>query len=156
MIIPDAWVSVSGKIQARGGAAGSSGTGGRGGLFWVVSDDNANSMGGDITLESGSIFDLSGGAGLFGGHARHDTTTTASTDPERCCVILDSESGLTRNMGGIIRNNGLIVARGGANNGWGGDVTFHGRGHDTNRDPVAGNQDLAGHGSGLPGNYLSD
>jgi hypothetical protein len=60
-------------------------------------------------------------------------------------------------------NSGQLVARGGVHNGNGGDITYHGIGpgqrdmptppDDGNHHPPGGNQDMAGDGSGQPGDY---
>ncbi|HYE98784.1 MAG TPA: hypothetical protein VEJ18_07730 [Planctomycetota bacterium] len=151
-------VSFSGSVVARGGDAAGAGEGGRGGLLHIVTDDNGNGTGGDLTLQPDFVADLSGGNGVVGGHARHDLTTSASTNPLVTACILDSDSAPQgqHNAGGVIRQFGLIRARGGANDGWGGDVATHGKGHDGNRDPLPGNLDLEGHGSGRTGDFISD
>jgi hypothetical protein len=58
-------------------------------------------------------------------------------------------------VGAVIDNRGLIVARGAAQNGSGGDVVFHGAGVGVH-DPVAGYQDRSGHGSGTAGDFAGE
>jgi hypothetical protein len=61
-----------------------------------------------------------------------------------------------------MQNNGMLIARGGAHNGNGGDITYHGIGPGQldmttdgsgNHHPPAGNQDRSGDGTGLPGDF---
>lgn len=153
----DGLVSISGRMWLRGGAAlGTGGTGGLGGRLEVVSDVNQNGVG-PITIEPAGVVDASGGPGTIGGHARHDLTDTATNFPrEVSAVSLDSDTAAQSGLGGVIQNLGLIVARGGAPDGWGGDVFFHGFGAPPHREPQSGNLDLAGAGPGRPGNFLGD
>jgi hypothetical protein len=57
---------------------------------------------------------------------------------------------------GWLENRGLITVRGGATNGAGGDVAFHGRQQDGNETPLPGNIDLSGDGTGMAGNFAGE
>lgn len=160
IVLADGPVSVAGEVRARGGAArGPGGTGGRGGFFGVRSDNDGDGVGGDITIEAGASVDVSGGAGDVGGSARHNGGPGVGHIPDRLgifAVVLDSDSVSGRPVGAVIRNFGRIVARGGARNGSGGDVMFHGAGPDGRRDPLPGDVDLAGDGTGAPGDFAAE
>jgi len=121
----------------------------------VVTDDNAAGQGGAITLEASCAVNMSGGDGAVGGNARRDATIEANTDPSITAVVLDADSVFLPMDGGVVKNLGHIIAKGGANGGAGGDVMFHGRG-DTTSNPVEGSQDRAGQGGGPPGDFFTD
>jgi hypothetical protein len=111
------------------------------------------------------VIDASGGASASGrgGDARWSSTPGAF-DPNSIpiAVLLDADSVQGGpNPGGFIRNSGTVIARGGAPNGHGGDVEFHGLGDAT--DPVTGEINPArgdvqnnGDGSGGNGVFTSD
>jgi hypothetical protein len=46
-----------------------------------------------------------------------------------------------------------VIARGGAANGSGGDVVFHGRRSGSSEDPLPGRMMLEANGTGSPGEY---
>lgn len=155
--IPEARISISGVVAARGGAALGSGKGGLGGFIWVASDANANALGSDIVIETGGTLDASGGnsASGTGGDAQWSTTPDMF-NPEviPLAVLLDADSvfGGT-NAGGLVQNNGTVVARGGRPGGHGGDVYFHGRSSGS-REPERG--DVQTDGEGGNGVFTSD
>ncbi len=158
IVLPHAKVSLGGQLQARGGAGSpTAGTGGRGGGLHAVTDNNADGVGGDITVEVGAVVDVSGGAGAVGGDARNDFPHQPSTDPETTAIVLDSDSVFLPADGGIIRNLGIMIARGGAAGGSGGSVTFHGKGATgPDSNPVSGTLQLEGDGGGSDGEFYSD
>jgi hypothetical protein len=160
IVLADGPVSVAGEVRARGGAArGAGGTGGRGGFFGVRSDTDADGAGGDITIEAGALVDVSGGPGDAGGSARNNGGPGVGHIPDRLgifAVVLDSDSVSGTPVGAVIRNLGRVVARGAARNGSGGDVMFHGAGPDGRRDPLRGDVDLAGDGTGAPGDFAAE
>jgi hypothetical protein len=118
------------KITARGGD--SAAAGGLGGRLVVNSDSNANGTGGAITLEPGSVVDVSGGTGLTGGAARNNGgIAPADSSGTNLAVVLDAAGGLTGSPDGgaegIVRNLGIIIAKGGSVLGRGGDIWFDGK-----------------------------
>jgi hypothetical protein len=159
LVTSDASVTLAGTISAAGGnAPGAGGTGGRGGFVWFRCDENADGLGGNITIESSGVIDASGGSGTSGGSARNNGAFGVGFFPNhqgKLAVILDADSAPGRLTDGFIDNRGRVVARGGAQNGWGGDVIFHGGGTGPGDDPLPGTVDLAGHGTGQPGDFAS-
>jgi hypothetical protein len=127
-------IDMSGMLTARGGAAGGAGVGGLGGQL-IASSDFANSgTGGNITLESGSGIDMSGGTGATQGAAQWypgppgppaDPGATF-TVPIQLAVIFDADGSFatsgTANPGRIT-NGGTITATGST----GGDVWYGGK-----------------------------
>lgn len=155
--IPEARVSISGLVAARGGSAHGSGKGGLGGFLWVDSDANANALGGDIVVESGAMLDASGGASASGtGGDAQWSATPDMFNPEviPVAVLLDGDSVLGGpNAGALIQNNGTVVARGAKAGGHGGDVYFHGKSA-SSREPDRG--DVQNEGEGGSGVFTSD
>jgi hypothetical protein len=158
--------SIHGKLLARGGAAADpGGTGGGGGLVYVFTGNGHDRMSGVLIVESDGIIDASGGAGTTGGSARNDgRPQSVNLFPSRqddefsvdnIAVLINSD-GVHGPDRGWIDNRGLIIARGGAANGAGGDVIFHGKQQDGNETPLPGNVDLAGDGSGAPGDFRGE
>jgi len=89
----------------------------------VNSDNGGTAKGGNITVQSVAVIDVSGGAGtIAGGSAR--------TGSPGAAVTLDADnSGNSTVNNGIIVNSGSIVARGGTGTaqGIGGNVLFDGQ-----------------------------
>ena len=154
----DGDMSMAGKLTGRGGAAPDpGGIGGLGGSFELFSDNNHNGLGGNLTIETTGVIDVSGGSGTTGGNARNDGGWGIAVFPdmqEQIAVLLNSDGihGTPPVGSALCLNLGRIVARGGATNGWGGDVIYHGNGADQ-KDPVSGTVELEGHGTGQTGNY---
>ena len=157
-ITHDGDLSMAGKLLGRGGAAPDpGGIGGLGGAFELFSDGNHNGLGGNLTIETTGLIDVSGGPGTTGGSARNDGGWGIALFPdkqEQIAVLLNSDGihGTPPVGSALCLNLGRIVARGGATNGWGGDVIYHGNGADE-KDPVSGTVELDGHGTGQTGNY---
>ena len=163
----DGDLTVAGGLSARGGAA-DSGTGGLGGMIYCFSDNNHNGVDlgkGNLLIASTGKLDASGGDGAIGGNARSDGMPSFvpvfPEDQERIAIFLncDGQHGETYNW---MANDGALIARGGVHNGSGGDIVYHGigpgqRAMDTdgsgNHHPPSGNVDMAGDGSGAPGDY---
>jgi hypothetical protein len=166
----DGDLTVAGAISARGGdAADAGGTGGLGGMIYLFSDNNHNAVdvgkGNLLIAETGKL-DASGGDGTIGGNARNDgiagQVAPFPEEQEKFAIFLncDGQHGETRNW---MLNSGILIARGGVHGGSGGDITYHGIGpgqremdtppDDGNHHPPGGNQDMAGDGSGQPGDY---
>jgi hypothetical protein len=154
----DGDMSMAGKLLGRGGAAPDpGGIGGLGGAFELFSDANHNGLGGNLIIEATGLIDVSGGPGTTGGSARNDGGWGIAVFPdmqEQIAVLLNSDGihGTPPVGSALCLNLGRIVARGGATNGWGGDVIYHGNGADQ-KDPVSGTVELEGHGTGQIGNY---
>jgi hypothetical protein len=158
--------SIHGKLLARGGAAADpGGTGGGGGLVYVFTANAHDRMSGVLIVESDGVIDASGGTGTTGGSARNDgrphsvSLFPARQDDEysveNIAVLINSD-GVHGPDRGWIDNRGLVIARGGAANGTGGDVVFHGKQQDGNETPLPGNVDMAGDGSGAPGDFAGE
>jgi hypothetical protein len=54
----------------------------------------------------------------------------------------------------VVNNLGLIVSRGAASNGHGGDTMFHGR--NRSDKTVPGNIDMHAHGTGMSGSFAGE
>jgi hypothetical protein len=158
----DGHLTLAGAIIATGGEAPDpGGTGGLGGkvILWSDQNGNANRVNsGNLLIAPTGLVDASGGGGAIGGSARNDgrrdSVAGFPEEGDKIAVLIDCDnvSGPTLTW---LENQGRVVARGGASNGDGGDIMFHGRMSD-GREPVSGNIDIAGHGSGRPGDFGSD
>lgn len=158
--LKDGNASMAGRLSTRGGAADSgAGTGGGGGFVRIWTDTNYNGVGGDLTIEADGIIDSSGGDGAVGGSARNNGGPGVGLFPkmiEQFAVLLDSETIKGGPKDGRLQNLGMIIARGGASGGWGGDVMFHGRSPTGLENAVSGPMDLAGNGTGQAGDFVAE
>jgi hypothetical protein len=163
----DGDLTVAGTISVRGGAA-DAGTGGLGGMIYCFADNNHNAVDvakGNLLIAPTGKLDASGGDGAIGGSARNDGIAGGVApfpeDQEKIAIFLncDGQHGETLNW---MDNQGTLIARGGAPNGSGGDIVYHGigpgqRAMDTdgsgNHHPPSGNVDMAANGTGMPGDY---
>ena len=166
------WTAIS-RSPARSPRAAATGptrgTGGLGGMIYFFSDNNHNAVDvgkGNLLIAATGKLDASGGNGAIGGSARNDGIGNGSVAPfpeeqEKFAIFLncDGQHGETHNW---MKNDGILIARGGVHNGNGGDITYHGigpgqLGMDTdgsgNHHPPPGNQDMSGDGTGMPGDY---
>jgi hypothetical protein len=167
MFTKDGDLTIAGTVTTKGGSA--DGTGGQGGMIYFFSDNNHNGVDvgkGNLLIDTTGVLDSSGGDGAIGGSARNDGMGSGSVAPfpeeqEKFAIFLncDGQHGETQNW---MQNNGHLIARGGVHNGNGGDITYHGigpgqLGTDTdgsgNHHPPSGNVDMAGDGTGMPGDY---
>lgn len=129
----DLFISMSGSIRAKGGAAlGSGGGGGLGGQVTVWSNANNDTACGDITLQSGGTIDVSAGTGTVGNSARNNVTPgTVTPGGALVAVTFDASGDLTTTAGlatdGQVQNLGSITANGSGAVSVGGDVYFDGR-----------------------------
>jgi hypothetical protein len=120
-------IDMSGSLLARGGAVSGIGTGGIGGKVIAVSDFLAGGTAGNITLESGSAIDVSGGSGTVLGVALQVGVDpgTVLVLPIALAVLFDANNG-TGGAGGTtvgrITNLGSITATGSS----GGDIYYNG------------------------------
>jgi hypothetical protein len=159
----DGDLTMAGTIAVMGGdAPDPGGTGGLGGAVHLWSDVNGNGdrvVSGNLLVARTGLIDASGGNGDIGGSARNDgqsdNVAAFPDEIEKIAIFLDCdnvEGGDTRTW---LDNQGRLVARGGARNGSGGDIMYHGIMPDGD-DPRPGNIDLSGNGSGSPGDFGSE
>jgi hypothetical protein len=166
MFTKDGDLTIAGTVNTKGGSA--DGTGGLGGMIYFFTDNNHNAIDvakGNLLIDTTGVLDSSGGDGAIGGSARNDGMGNGSVAPfpeeqEKFAIFLncDGAHGETLNW---MQNNGHLIARGGVHNGNGGDITYHGIGPgqldmtapDGNHHPPSGNVDMAGDGTGMPGDY---
>jgi hypothetical protein len=152
-------LTVAGMLTLRGGdARDPGGTGGLGGAVDIFSDADFDGLGGKLLLDTTAVIDASGGAGTIGGSARNDGgggVASFPDDMEQIAVLIncDGKHGTTENW---LENRGLIRARGGAANGNGGDIAYHGISPDRDSSPPSGNIDNAGDGTGLTGDFAGE
>ena len=158
----DGDVTLAGTIAAMGGdAPDAGGTGGLGGMVILWSDHNGNAdevADGNLLIAPTGRIDVSGGNGTIGGSARSDgiadSVAAFPEDEEMIAIRLDCDNvdGPSLNW---LENKGQLFARGGSNNGNGGDILFHGI-LPNGEEPEPGNVDVAGHGTGSSGDFGSD
>ena len=74
---------------------------------------------------------------------------------EEIAVLINCD-GMHGNTHNWLQNSGMIVARGGAPNGNGGDVAYHGIAPDGSVSPPPGNVDTSGSGSGAAGDFRGE
>jgi hypothetical protein len=152
----DGDLTMGGKLSLRGGdAPDAGGAGGLGGAVDIFSDANYDGLGGHLLIDVSGLIDASGGMGSIGGSARNDGNGGVASFPdnmEQIAVLIncDGKHGTTDNW---LENRGLIVARGGAANGNGGDIVYHGISPDRDASPPSGNIDNASSGAGRPGDF---
>jgi hypothetical protein len=155
----DGDLTMAGKLSLRGGdAPDAGGAGGLGGAVDIFSDANFDGFGGHLLIDASGVIDASGGAGTIGGSARNDGDDGVASFPdemEMLAVLIncDGKHGTTDNW---LDNRGLIIARGGAANGNGGDIAYHGISPDRDSSPPSGNIDNAGDGTGRPGDFAGE
>jgi hypothetical protein len=165
----DGDLTLAGTASARGGdAPDPGGSGGPGGMVYLFSDNNHNATQndkGNLLIAPTGTIDASGGHGSVGGSARSDGHSGSwpvfPQDQEDIAIFLncDGAHGETLNW---MDNQGRLIARGGARDGNGGDIVFHGIGPGQlatpapppgNHHPPSGNVDLSADGVGQPGDY---
>ena len=149
--------TVSGQLIARGGAAEA--RGGHGGALNLWTDTNYDGIGGHLAVETTGLIDVSGGDGAIGGSARNNGGAGIGrfpTEQELIAVLLNSETISGTSTDGSLINRGMVIARGGAGGGWGGDVMFHGRQPGNSEDPLPGNMDLSGSDGGADGDFVPE
>jgi hypothetical protein len=159
--------TIHGKLLSRGGAArDQGGVGGTGGFVYVFTADGHDRTSGVLLIESDGLVDASGGTGTTGGNARNDgkkgsvalfpVVQNDEYDVENVAVLINSD-GVHGSDRGWISNLGTVLARGGAANGNGGDVIFHGKQQDGNETPIPGNVvDMSGDGTGISGDFAGE
>ena len=153
-------MTIAGKLSGKGGPADEdAGTGGLGGQFNIFSDDNHDGSGGHLLLDTTGVVDASGGPGAVGGSARNDgekgVVAAFPRDRELIAVLFNCD-GIHGNSHNWLQNLGMIIARGGAHNGDGGDIAYHGITPDGNPKPPSGNIDTAADGTGVPGDFRGE
>jgi hypothetical protein len=138
-------------------------------MIYCFSDNNHNAIDndkGNLLIAPTGVLDSSGGDGATGGNARSDGVSgdwpTFPDNEEQIAIFLncDGAHGETLNW---LDNQGHLVSRGGAHNGNGGDIVYHGispdvagKPHTGNSHPPSGNIDIAGDGTGLKGDFLGE
>lgn len=121
-------IDMTGLLQARGGSVSGVGTGGLGGQVFALSDFAGSGIAGNITLESGSVIDVSGGSATFLGSAQQNAGGDPGATfggPVTLAVVFDANSSFGASGGtvvGRISNLGSIIATGST----GGDVYYNG------------------------------
>jgi hypothetical protein len=159
----DGDITMAGAISVLGGEGADPGsTGGLGGsvVLWSDRNGNANMVeGGDLLIAPTGVIDASGGNGVAkGGDARNDGVNDFvaefPTDQDKIAIHIDCDNveGETLTW---LENQGRVVARGGRPNGRGGDVMFHGQTPE-GEEPIPGNVDQAGDGTGRRGDFGSE
>jgi hypothetical protein len=176
----DGDITCAGHVTANGGdAPDPGGTGGLGGMIYFFSDLNGNAVEvplGNLWITPTGVLTANGGSGTIGGSARNDGTDNVagfSNDPttpeydskEKIAILLngDGEHGNTNNW---MKNDGWLYANGGAANGDGGDIVYHGippgahqaPDYNPNGDyPVpSGNIQNNGDGTGAKGDFAGE
>ena len=153
----DGDASVHGLISLRGGAApDAGGTGGDGGPLYIYTDSDADGIGGNLTIESDGVLDVSGGPGTHGGNATSNGKFGVDAFPDgrrSIAILLNSDTAPAELTDGVIQNLGKIIAAGGDSDGWGGDLVFHGRRAGQDADPLPGDIDVSADGSGMDGQW---
>lgn len=162
LVTNDGNLTIAGTILVNGGEApDAGGTGGLGGkvILWSDQNGNANQVStGNLLIATTGLVEASGGSGSIGGSARNDGLADSVADfpvnGDKIAILVDCDnvSGTTLTW---LDNKGRLVARGGASNGRGGDIMFHGR-MPNGSEPVPGNIDQAGHGTGPKGDFGSE
>jgi hypothetical protein len=163
--------TISGTIDVSGGdAPNPGGIGGKGGMIYFLSDNNHNGVEvcrGNLWVTQTGVLIASGGNGDTGGNGRSTgipgTVASFPDHQEEIAIFLncDAEHGNTCNW---MQNDGRLVAQGGAHNGKGGDVVYHGIPPGVLGTPSAqsgdyptpagpGTVDTAGDGSGMSGTF---
>jgi hypothetical protein len=158
----DGNLTLAGTIVVTGGEApDTGGSGGLGGkvILWSDQNGNANQVNsGNLLIAPTGLVDASGGNGTIGGGARNDgiddSVASFPDQGDKIAILVDCDnvSGTTLTW---LDNQGRLVAHGGASNGRGGDIMFHGRMPD-GEEPIPGNIDIAGNGTGRKGDFGSD
>ena len=149
-------LTIGGKLSLRGGNAPDiGGTGGLGGAVDIFSDANFDGFGGNLLIETTGVIDASGGTGTIGGSGRNNGGAGAANFPDEIemIAVLINCDGIHGSSANWLENRGWIIARGGAANGNGGDIVYHGISPDRDSSPPSGNIDNAASGTGRPGDY---
>ena len=91
----------------------------------------------------------------IGGSGRNNGGAGAANFPDEIemIAVLINCDGIHGSSANWLENRGWIIARGGAANGNGGDIVYHGISPDRDSSPPSGNIDNAGSGTGRPGDY---
>jgi hypothetical protein len=159
----DGDLTVAGTIGVMGGdAPDPGGTGGLGGFVNLFSDNNFNgdvSSLGNLLVTKTGLVDASGGAGSIGGSARNDGIAgqvAIFPDAKERIAILFNCDGVHGETINWMENEGRMVARGGAHNGNGGDISYHGIGRAGNEQVAPGEMDIRGDGTGNSGDFDSE
>jgi hypothetical protein len=166
-------ITCAGHVTTNGGdAPDAGGVGGKGGMIYFFSDNDHNAVEvplGNLWITSTGVLTSNGGSGTTGGSARSDgmagLVPVFPDNQEAIAIFLncDGEHGNTNNW---MENDGWLYANGGAHNGNGGDIVYHGIPKDARMDPnfdsygdypvPSGNIQNIGDGSGAKGDFLGE
>lgn len=169
----DGDITCAGHVATNGGdAPGDAGVGGKGGMIYFFSDNNHNGVDvplGNLLITSTGLLESNGGNGATGGSARSDgiagNVPSFPDNQEEIAIFLncDGQHGNTFNW---MENDGWLHANGGAHNGNGGDIVYHGIPKNARQDPnfdsygdypvPSGNIQMLGDGTGEKGDFLGE
>lgn len=158
--LTDGNASMGGELYVRGGGnPDPGGSGGDGGTMQLWTDTDANGIGGTLTVEKTGLIDASGGPGAQGGSGRNNGGQGTANFPdhlEQIAILLNSETIPGPPVDGWLVNKGRVVSVGGATDGWGGDIIYHGRRPDGTEDPLPGKVINHGDGNGEDGGFAAE
>ncbi|HXU64924.1 MAG TPA: hypothetical protein VN962_24670 [Polyangia bacterium] len=174
----DGDITCAGHVTTNGGdAPDAGGKGGLSGMIYFFSDNNHNAVEvpkGNLLIATTGVLTSNGGNGATGGDSRNygmpGTVAPfgdgdAAKTQEEIAILLncDGEHGNTNNW---MQNAGWLYADGGAHNGHGGDIVYHGIPPMAREDPKfdsygdypvpSGNIENKGDGTGLNGSFAGE
>jgi hypothetical protein len=165
----DGDANIGGTISVKGGnAPDPGGVGGLGGMIYFFTDNNHDAIHndkGNLHVLTTGLLDASGGMGATGGAGRSDgipgLVPSFPDNQEQIAIFLNCDGAHGNTLNWMV-NDGHLIARGGAHNGAGGDIVYHGippgvygtGGAGSGDYPVPpGNVDMAGDGTGPSGDF---
>jgi hypothetical protein len=173
----DGDITCAGHVITDGGdAPGPGGVGGKGGMIYFFSDANFNATTttdaagttapGNLLITATGVLQSNGGSGTTGGSARSDGTPNRVPpfpDEQESIAIFLNCDGAHGNTFNWMENDGWLYANGGAHNGNGGDIVYHGIPKNARQDPnfdmygdypvPSGNIQNNGEGTGVKGDF---
>ncbi|MES1204963.1 MAG: hypothetical protein ABUS79_03415 [Pseudomonadota bacterium] len=176
----DGDVTCAGHVITDGGdAPDPGGVGGKGGMIYFFTDNNFNATTttdaagttapGNLWITTTGVLQANGGAGATGGSARSDGVpgrVPPFPDEQESIAIFLNCDGAHGNTFNWMENDGWLYANGGAHNGNGGDIVYHGIPKNARQDPnfgsygdypvPSGNIQLNGDGTGKKGDFLGE
>jgi len=176
----DGDITCAGHVVTDGGdAPDPGGVGGKGGMIYFFSDANFNATTttdaagttapGNLWITQTGVLQSNGGTGATGGSARSDGTpdrVPPFPDEQESIAIFLNCDGAHGNTFNWMENDGWLYANGGAHNGNGGDIVYHGIPKNARQDPKfdtygdypvpSGNIQMMGDGTGKKGDFLGE
>ncbi|HVT08568.1 MAG TPA: hypothetical protein VHO67_14000, partial [Polyangia bacterium] len=176
----DGDITCAGHVVTDGGdAPDPGGVGGKGGMIYFFSDANFNATTttdaagttapGNLWITATGVLESSGGSGAMGGSARSDGIAgrvPPFPDEQESIAIFLNCDGAHGNTFNWMENDGWLYANGGAHNGNGGDIVYHGIPKNARQDPLfdtygdypvpSGNIQMMGDGTGKKGDFLGE